>query len=61
MGCISWFYKLLLELEEKVALLTSDKARLQLMIQEKEHHLLVNVQAAREDEWKKISEVTNEK
>ncbi|CAF1114562.1 unnamed protein product [Adineta ricciae] len=49
------------ELEEKIASLTSDKAKLQLTIQEKEHNLLTNVQAAREDEWKKISEITNEK
>ena len=52
---------LYLELEEKIASLTSDKAKLQLTIQEKEHNLLTNVQAAREDEWKKISEITNEK
>ena len=50
-----------LEFEEKVAILTSDKAKLQLTIQEKEHNLLTSVQAAREDEWKKISEITNEK
>ena len=50
-----------LELEEKIALLTADKAKLQLSIQGKEHHLLASVQAAREDEWKKISEITNEK
>ncbi|CAF3875567.1 unnamed protein product [Adineta steineri] len=49
------------ELEEKIGLLSSDKAKLQLVIQEKEHHLLTSVQAAREDEWKKISEITNEK
>jgi hypothetical protein len=50
-----------LELEEKIALLTSDKSKLQLIIQQKEHHLLTSVQATREDEWKKISEITNEK
>ncbi|CAF1558590.1 unnamed protein product [Adineta ricciae] len=49
------------ELEEKIASLSSDKTKLQLTIQEKEHNLLTNVQAAREDEWKKISEITNEK
>jgi hypothetical protein len=48
-------------LEEKIAVLTSDKARLQLTVQEKEHHLLSNVQAVREDAWKAISEITNEK
>jgi hypothetical protein len=53
--------KLSLDLEEKIALLTSDKAKLQLTIQEKEHQLLTNIQAAREEEWKKISELTNEK
>ncbi|CAF0971254.1 unnamed protein product [Rotaria magnacalcarata] len=49
------------ELEENIVLLTSDKAKLQLNIQEKEHNLLTSVQATREDEWKKISEITNEK
>jgi hypothetical protein len=32
-----------------------------LNIQEKEHQLLASVQAAREEEWKNISEITNEK
>ncbi|CAF1154833.1 unnamed protein product [Rotaria sp. Silwood1] len=52
---------LVLELEEKIAVLTSDKSKLQLNMQEKEHNLLTSVQAVREDEWKKISEITNEK
>ena len=39
----------------------SDKSRLQKTIQEKEHQLLTNIQLTREDEWKKISEITNEK
>ena len=50
-----------LELEEKLAALQSDKSKLQSTIQEKEHQLLTTVQATREDEWKKISEITNEK
>ncbi|CAF1452548.1 unnamed protein product [Rotaria sordida] len=49
------------ELEEKIAALTSDKSKLKLNIQEKEHNLLTSIQAAREDEWKNISEITNEK
>ncbi|UJR07569.1 hypothetical protein I4U23_011856 [Adineta vaga] len=49
------------ELEEKIASLIADKSKLQLTIQEKEHNLLTSVQAAREDEWKKITELTNEK
>ncbi len=50
-----------LDLEERIAVLNSDKSKLQLNIQEKEHQLLASVQAAREEEWKKISEITNEK
>lgn len=50
-----------LELEEKIALLTSDKSKLQLSIQEKERQLVTSIQAAREEDWKKISEITNEK
>jgi len=53
--------KFSLDLEERIALLTSDKSRLQLNIQEKEHQLLTSVQAVREEEWKKMSELTNEK
>lgn len=52
---------LFLELEEKISVLNSDKAKLQLNIQEKEHNLLRNIQSTREEEWKKISEITNEK
>lgn len=41
--------------------MNSDKSKLQLTIQEKEHQLLTNIQLTREDEWKKMSEITNEK
>ena len=48
-------------MEERIALFTADKSKLQLTIQEEEHHLLASVPAAREDEWKQISEITDEK
>ena len=50
-----------LDLEEKISALNADKSKLQVTIQEKEHQLLTNIQSTREDEWKKISEITNEK
>lgn len=50
-----------LDLEEKLSAVNSDKNKLQLTIQEKEHQLLTNIQLTREDEWKKMSEITNEK
>lgn len=50
-----------LDLEEKLSTVNSEKTKLQLTIQEKEHQLLTSIQSTREDEWKKISEITNEK
>ncbi|CAF1112719.1 unnamed protein product [Didymodactylos carnosus] len=48
-------------LNEKIMILESDKAKLQLNLQEKERLSLATIQATREEEWKKISEITNEK
>ena len=48
-------------MEEKISNMNSDKTKLQLLIQEKEHQILTIIQSNREEDWKKIQEITNEK
>jgi hypothetical protein len=62
-GPIAWRHvrRSLVELEEKLSVAGADKARLQLNMHDKERQLLATVQATREDEWKKITEISNDK